>query len=54
MLVQVSVPGIACIVGLLAYVMASKPETKEMGRIAFFVGLLWLIYVFATRTVHLP
>lgn len=34
------IPALVCIVGLLMYVLATNPKVSELGRIAFFVGLL--------------
>lgn len=33
-------PVVLCVVGLFLYVLATKPEVKEIGRIAFGVCLL--------------
>ncbi len=51
-LATVLVPVIVLIVGALVYALAANPKVSEMGRIAFFVGLLWTVYDFATRLVH--
>ncbi len=45
-------PFLICVVGLIVYLIASKPEAKELGRIAFACGLLVLTYVLAGYTVR--
>lgn len=47
------IPLLACIAGLLIYVLASNPKLTELGRIAFACGLLVTLAVFAGHTVHL-
>lgn len=47
------VPGIVAVVGLLIYLMASKAEVKEIGRISFFCGLLVMMFVLAGNKVVL-
>jgi hypothetical protein len=51
-MVALLVPLLVLVVGALVYALAANPKLQEMGRIAYFVGLLWLIYDFATRMVH--
>jgi hypothetical protein len=46
------IPLLVAVVGALVYALAANPKLQEMGRIAYFVGLLWLVYDFATRVVH--
>jgi hypothetical protein len=45
-------PLLVCILGALVYALASNPKASEMGRIAYFVGLLWTVYDIATRVVR--
>jgi SpoU rRNA methylase family enzyme len=53
-LATVLVPLAFAVVGAFVYALASKDKVVEMGRIAFAVGLLWLVYVLAhvTLSVH--
>jgi hypothetical protein len=44
---------LVCIIGGLAYVLAAKPEFKELGRIACFCGLLAFLLQLAPATVAL-
>jgi hypothetical protein len=44
-------PLLVAVVGALVYAFASS-KVSELGRISFFVGLLWLVYVAATKSVH--
>jgi len=39
---------IVCIIGALVYALAANPKAAELGRIAYFVGLLWLVYHLST------
>lgn len=45
-------PLLVLVIGALAYGLASNPKVGELGRIAFFVGLLWTVYDLATRVVR--
>jgi hypothetical protein len=40
-----TIPCAFALVGLLIYVLSSKPETKELGRITFFCGLFVALYM---------
>jgi hypothetical protein len=51
-MVALLVPLLVLVVGALVYALAANPKLQDMGRIAYFVGLLWLVYDFATRMVH--
>ncbi len=46
------VPLLVLILGALVYALASNPKVCEMGRLAFFAGLLVLVWVMARVTVH--
>ncbi len=52
MIVVAIFPAVLVIVGMLVYLLASKPETKEMGRLAFACGLLVLAYAFVGSVVR--
>jgi hypothetical protein len=47
------IPLLVCVVGLLVYVLASQAKVVELGRLAFFAGLLVSLLVFATKVVKL-
>lgn len=47
------VPLLVAIIGLLMYVLASNAKLVEIGRILLFVGLLWLVYATAGKTIKL-
>jgi hypothetical protein len=42
-------------VGLIMYALSppTKPNTKEIGRIMFFVGLFWLVYILSSTQLNL-
>lgn len=44
-------PLCVCFAGLFVYLLASKAEAKEVGRIMFFCGLL--VFLFAFDSKHL-
>ena len=44
------VPIIVLVLGLLAYLIPGSPERKEIGRIAFFVGLLFTVATLSHTT----
>jgi hypothetical protein len=55
------IPLLICIVGLLVYVLAGNPgnppssvggKVAELGRIAFFCGLFWVVYITLGHAVH--
>ena len=50
---QMLVPLLVAVVGALVYALSSNGKLAEMGRILFLVGVLWLVYLFAGRTVRL-
>jgi Na+/phosphate symporter len=37
-------PLVFAIVGLLLYFVATNAKVQEVGRVLFFVGMLWLVY----------
>ncbi len=45
-------PLLFAVVGVLLFALC-KDKLSEIGRLTFFVGLLWLVYTLATKTVHL-
>lgn len=48
----VLVPLVVLVAGALAYALSSNGKLSELGRIAYFVGLLWLVYLFAGHAVR--
>lgn len=48
----VLVPLVVVVVGALAYALAGNPKLSEMGRLLFFVGILWLVYLLSGRAVR--
>jgi len=49
----VALPFIVCVAGALVYALSSNGKVSRMGEIAYFVGLLWLIYSLAGAKIHL-
>lgn len=47
------VPVLVLIVGLLVYALAANPKVVELGRIAYFVGLLVTVWAVASRVFRL-
>jgi uncharacterized membrane protein len=53
-------PLLFAVVGAVVYLVAGNPpnasptttKLSEMGRIAYFVGLIWLVYLMLSRTFH--
>jgi Na+/phosphate symporter len=47
------VPVLVLLAGLLTYALAANPRAQEFGRIAFFVGLFFVVAAVAGHTVRL-
>lgn len=47
------VPLLVCVVGALVYALAANPKLQEMGRIAYFVGLLVAVWRTGSEMVNL-
>ena len=47
------IPLLILVLGALAYALSSNGKVAELGRITYFVGLLWLIYQLASVHLHL-
>lgn len=45
-------PLVVLVLGGFIYTASGNSKVAEMGRIAYFVGLLWLIYGLANHTVR--
>jgi hypothetical protein len=52
-MLTIIVPLLVLVVGLVLWLLPVPPPIKEMGKIAFFVGLLWLVYMFSQRQIKL-
>jgi Na+/phosphate symporter len=44
-------PALVALLGLLCYIISSNPKINELGRIAFFCGLLVTTFVLASQTL---
>ena len=45
-------PVVVLLIGLIVYVLSTNGKAAEIGRLAFFVGLLVLVFVLADQTVR--
>jgi hypothetical protein len=45
-------PMIVCVAGLLCYALATNPKVAEMGRLAFFAGMLAFLLDTAPRLIR--
>ena len=52
MSLTIALPLLVATLGALAYLLADKAELREMGRIAFAVGLLLAVAQAAGRSLH--
>ena len=41
------------VLGLIAYLVPAPAKVNEVGRIAYFVGLLCFVWQYASKAVHL-
>jgi hypothetical protein len=41
-------PLLVCIIGAILYALPTPVKVSEMGKIAFFCGLFWLVYLAKT------
>lgn len=53
MTVQMSASFLVMMTGGVVYLMGPGPRTTELARIAFFVGLFWLVFAVGRASVHL-
>jgi len=51
MTITAIIPVIVCLIGMLVFLLTSG-DAKELGRGAYWCGLLVSLFVFAGRTVH--
>jgi len=47
------IPLVVCVIGLLAYALSNNAKASEAGRIAYFCGLLVLMFELAGKTLRL-
>jgi hypothetical protein len=52
-MVQITIPALVAVVGLLVYALSTNAKVAELGRIAFFCGLFVAVWVVAGDRVHL-
>jgi hypothetical protein len=48
----IAIPLLVAVIGALVYALSSNGKVSRMGEIAFFVGLLWLVYQLGSRQLH--
>ncbi len=51
--VTILVPFAVMVLGALVYALAANPKASEMGRLAYFAGLVVLVFVLAHSAVRL-
>ena len=44
---------LVCIIGLLVYILAANPKAAELGRIAYFAGLLAFLLQVSPQLINL-
>ena len=47
------IPLLFAVLGAFLYVLPANAKVAELGRIAYFVGLLWLVWQLASVRLHL-
>ncbi len=47
------IPLVVAVVGALMYALASNPKLSEMGRLLFFVGSMWTVYITIGKQFHI-
>lgn len=52
MSLTILLPLLVAVLGALVYLLAARPETKEMGRLCFFIGVLWAVYQVMGKALH--
>lgn len=45
-------PLVVAVIGVLMYALSSNAKVAEIGRLLFFIGMLWLVYTSAARVVR--
>jgi len=46
------VPLLVLVVGLVLWLATTNQKIADAGKIAFFVGLFWLVYLFCQKQIH--
>jgi hypothetical protein len=50
-MVTILVPLFVLVVGLIMWLAPIPPKLQEMGKILFFIGALWLVFMFSQRQI---
>jgi hypothetical protein len=50
-MVQLLFPALVCVLGLVAYALSSNGKIAELGRIAFMVGLFFVVWALARERI---
>jgi hypothetical protein len=48
-MLTITIPAFVCLAGLLVYGFAANPKLQEVGRIAYQVGLFFVVWTLAGR-----
>jgi hypothetical protein len=49
---EIKVSLAVAVIAAIVYVVSPNAKASELARIAFFVGLMWLIYGLSSHTLH--
>ena len=52
MTMTILLPLLVCVLGALVYALVANGKASELGRIAYFVGLLWTVYLLMGKAFH--
>ncbi len=47
-------PLLVAVIGVLIYALASNDKVSQIGKIAYAVGLFWVVYHAARQVIHFP
>jgi Na+/phosphate symporter len=50
-MLTIVVPLLVLVIGLVLWLAPINPKLQEIGKICFFVGLLWLVYMFSQKQI---
>jgi Na+/phosphate symporter len=53
-MLSILAPAFVALVGLLIYALSTNPKVSEIGRIAYFCGLFFVVWALFGQRVHLP
>lgn len=45
-------PFAICLAGLIVHALPSNAKTSEAGRLAYFSGLFWVVYLLSRASIH--